>query len=245
MKRVGIQPLEQKKVSDRVVEAIQNYIADNNLAKGERLPSERELTIALEVGSRSVREALKKLEARGVLRIEQGRGAFVEERYRDDFIGYLADSLDFALTRGDDLLLELAYVRNLIEAGVVADVAEHSDAKTNAGLQALLAAMDSAQAEENVEEYNRLDVLLHKAIIRATGNRILVALYDRLTSLLSHSVKTTGDARERVDRSMQEHRLIVDSIREKDPVRARQIMRQHLEHTIRTLNRYVAERRTE
>jgi DNA-binding FadR family transcriptional regulator len=113
-KQEDILPLKREKISEKVVAVIQNYIVRNNLKRGHRLPSERVLSETLNVGTRSIREALKNLEARGIVRIEQGKGAFVEEKYRDDFVRFLADSLELTLTRDQNLIVELMYVRKII-----------------------------------------------------------------------------------------------------------------------------------
>jgi len=235
-----ILPLKREKISDKVVQVIQNYIIRNDLKRGARLPSERELSETLNVGTRSIREALRNLEARGVVRIEQGKGAFVEEKYRDDFVRFLAESLELTLTRDQDLLVELVYVRKLIETSVIAEIAALHDAEVIERLEGMLRTLLAAKNAGNQDEYNRLDVMLHKTMIDATGNRILIAIYDRMTNLLLESFTKTGYAHGSPERSYREHSEMVDSVRSGDSDRARAIMDEHLAHTMKTLSSYLS-----
>ena len=61
----------------RVAEQIEQFVAGNELAPGDRLPGERELCDLLGVSRASVREALRSLETRGVVRVRHGKGVFV------------------------------------------------------------------------------------------------------------------------------------------------------------------------
>jgi len=82
--------------------------------------------------------------------------------------------------------------------------------------------------------------MLHKTMIDATGNRILIAIYDRMTNLLLESFTKTGYAHGSPERSYREHSEMVDSVRAGDSDRARAIMDEHLAHTMRTLSSYLS-----
>jgi len=235
-----ILPLKREKISDRVVQVIQNFIVRNDLKRGDRLPSERVLSETLNVGTRSIREALKNLEARGVVRIEQGKGAFVEDKYREDFVRFLADSLELTLTRDQSLLVELVYVRKIIETSAVADIAAAHDPEVIERLEEVLRALTAAKNAGDQDEYNRLDVMFHKAIIDATKNRILVAIYDRMTNLLLESFTKTGYAHGSPQRSLKEHRKMVAYIKSGDAAGAGTAMADHLEHTMQTLRSHMS-----
>jgi DNA-binding FadR family transcriptional regulator len=100
--------------------------------------------------------------------------------------------------------------------------------------------MTKAAAANNQDEYNRLDVMFHKAIIDATKNRILITVYDRMTSLLLESFTKTGYAHGSPQRSLKEHRQMVDCIQSGDAERARSTMAVHLEHTMKTLRSHMS-----
>ena len=221
-------PIRRKKISDSVVEAIENYIITNGMQVGDKLPPEKDLAAMLEVGTRLVREALKVLEARGMVDVLHGKGAYIAGKSKEDFTRALADSLRFTLTLDKDLLLELAYVRTIIESSVVADVAIKRSDDDVKRLSDILNALETTYKERNIDEYNRLDVLYHKQIIDTANNRILTTLYEKLNSLLLTSFSKTGYMRGSTKESIKQHRELFEAIKQKDGNGARSIMGTHL-----------------
>jgi GntR family transcriptional repressor for pyruvate dehydrogenase complex len=231
----GVVPIKRGKVSDMAVEAIDNLIIRNNLKEGDGLPSEKSLSETLAVGTRSIREALKILEARGIVSVRHGKGAFVAGTSKENVVKYLADSLRMTLIADESLLFELVYVRMVIEASVASDVARSRTADDLARFSKILEALEKAHKEKSIEDYNRLDVVYHKAIIDASGNRILSALYDRMNSLLLASFSKTGYVRGSTKESIQEHRLLLDLIRKQDGKGAHALMIRHIKRSTESL----------
>ena len=69
--------IQSTRVSDNAVDQILNLIAEGHLKPGNRLPSERKLVRQLEFSRASVHEALRALEARGIIEVKPGSGSFV------------------------------------------------------------------------------------------------------------------------------------------------------------------------
>ena len=84
----------------------------------EKLPSERDLAEQLGVGQRSVREALRSLQAMGFIEIKHGKGAFVSQIRLDNYFESLAESISFRLHEEKTALLQLLEIRKLLEAGI-------------------------------------------------------------------------------------------------------------------------------
>jgi len=235
----GIAPIKRNKVSDTVVEAVEKLIISNKLKPGDGLPSEKSLSESLAVGTRSVREALKILEARGLVSIQHGKGSFIADSSKENMIKFLADSLRLTLITDEKLLLELVYVRRIIEASVAADVASTRTDEDLYHLSEILAALEKTHKAHKIEDYNRLDALFHKAIIDAAGNRILSALYDRMINLILTSFKKTGYLRGSTKDSIAEHRKILEYIQNKDSVGVNSMMSTHIGRTTKSLSRYI------
>ena len=72
-----LQPIKPARVSDAIVEQLKTQIISGALKPGDKLPAERELVEQLKVSRPSVREALLKLEAQGLIYSRQGEGTFV------------------------------------------------------------------------------------------------------------------------------------------------------------------------
>ncbi len=70
-----IPPIKRKKLSDEVTQALEQIIIENKLQAGDMLPSQAELSQKLHVGTRSIREAVRSLESRGMVETRQGRAS--------------------------------------------------------------------------------------------------------------------------------------------------------------------------
>jgi len=221
---------------NEVAKAVQKIIIDNNLKEGDKLPSQAELSTRLKVGTRSVREAIKILEARGMVYTHQGKGVFVKNNNLDFFLEMLNDSLVFDVYKDKKLLLQLTHVRQMIETNVIRELAEYPKPEMLKNLIDILDSMEQCLPEQEIKRYNMLDVKFHVTLVGACGNDILVTLYRNLTSLLIKSVVQTGDMEGSLEQSLTDHRRILEAIIARDPDRAKELMEQHLSKTWERLN---------
>lgn len=232
-----MQNTEPKKptISKETATAIQKIIVDTDLQPGDKLPSQAELASRLGVGSRSVREAIKTLEARGIVETHQGKGVFVKNNSLDFFLEVLNDSLVFDVYKDSKLLLQLTYVRRLIETNVIHDLAERPRTEMLKDLIEILDGMERCLPGQDLERYNMLDVKFHVTLVAAIGNDILVTLYHNLASLLIKSVVRTGNIAGSLEQSLVDHRRILEALIARDPERARKLMDRHLSKTQNSL----------
>jgi GntR family transcriptional repressor for pyruvate dehydrogenase complex len=232
-----MQNTEPKKptISKETATAIQKIIVDTDLQPGDKLPSQAELASRLGVGSRSVREAIKTLEARGIVETHQGKGVFVKNNSLDFFLEVLNDSLVFDVYKDSKLLLQLTYVRRLIETNVIHDLAERPRMEMLKDLIEILDGMERCLPGQDLERYNMLDVKFHVTLVGAIGNDILVTLYHNLASLLIKSVVRTGNIAGSLEQSLVDHRRILEALIARDPERARKLMDRHLSKTQNSL----------
>lgn len=224
-----VEPIRKTKVPEEVARAIEKIIIDNNLQPGDRLPSQMELSKTLNVGTRSVREAIKTLETRGLIETYQGKGIYIKNNDLDYFLAVLNDSLIFDIYKDRGLLLELTDVRKMIETNVICEVARKPGKEL---LQRLIEIFDSMEKtiEEgrDVAEYNLLDIKFHKTIIGASGNKIIITLYKYLSNLLKKSVTETGYMKGSLRQGFEDHRLIIESLVSRNPQRAKELMEKHI-----------------
>ena len=104
-------PISPQKISDSIAIHIEDLILNGLLMPGDKLPAERELAKDLEVSRTSLRDALVKLEARGLLQARHSGGTLVR-----DIIGpTLTDQLVVLLSENPDALLDLLEVREALE----------------------------------------------------------------------------------------------------------------------------------
>jgi GntR family transcriptional repressor for pyruvate dehydrogenase complex len=222
-------------VSSEAAEAIQKIIIDRNLEAGDKLPSQAQLAQILGAGARAIREAVKILEARGIVETHQGKGVFVKSNNLDFFLEILNDSLAFDVYRDKRLLSQLTYVRRMIESNVIHDLAEHPGPQMLKELIEVIDRMEVCAADRDIEEYNMLDVKFHVTLIGACGNEILVTLYRNVASLLIKSVVRTGYTAGSLEQSLLDHRRILEALIARDPDRAKDLMERHLTKTLERL----------
>ena len=207
----------------RVAEQVERFIAGNGLAPGDRLPGERELCVLLGVSRTSVREALRSLQARGVVSVRHGKGVFVAQPGAGDAaLWRLAAEREIGME-------ELFAMREVLEvpaAGWAAAAATEEQLRTlDRTFQDLEQAVLGRRPPRELEG---LDARLHLLIAEYASNRFLTMTQSALQEMLARSMATTLAIPSRPARSLREHGDIVQAITARDPARARAAARRHI-----------------
>lgn len=208
-----------EKTADRIIE----YIKDNNMQPGERLPSEHVLTDMLGVGRGTLREAIKTLMSHNILDVRQGAGTFVS--YKN---GIPEDPLGLALENSDEkLLLDMLEVRMILEPEIAELAAMNA---TTPQIDELF--RQCRQVEDLITEnksYIKVDALFHQKVAECSGNRIIGKMMPIITSSIQLNV---GGTREQFKKkTIEEHRIIAEAIANRDPRGAKYAMIAHLNTT--------------
>jgi len=167
----GLVPIARSSVVDAVAERLQAEILAGRIAAGARLPSERELSLALGVNRLTLRAALARLEALGLITTRHGAGTLVtswRERAGLDTLPSLIASLAPDEPAWKKLMVDLLEVRRVLSAEAVALAAiRHTDADL-----AILAGIRDQQGARLHDPiaYARGDMAFQRALVRAAGN---------------------------------------------------------------------------
>jgi len=213
-------PIERRKVYEQVSERLGAQIG-TTLHPGDTLPSERELAERYQVGRSSVREALRMLESRGLIK-SRGSGAFVIAPRRNPF----HEPLSLVVAGEDVDRTQLFEVRRMLEA----EAAALASARRSLGdLDLMHEATDEMERSlHSAEEYVAADIRYHLVLAEATGNRLLLhlmqAIRERLTEMFGTVYRFPGGP----ERSIAQHRLITQAIETEDGERARRLMTEHI-----------------
>ena len=105
--------IQRTSLQSEIIRYIQNYIQENNLKPGDRLPSQEKLIEMMGVSRTSLREAMKTLEARNVLEAKNGKGIYVGSQEINDLLRLI----DFA--KDKELLLDTLEVRKILEREIL------------------------------------------------------------------------------------------------------------------------------
>ncbi len=222
----------------RVAGQIEQFVAGNGLVPGDRLPGERELCELLGVSRASVREALRSLETRGVVRVRHGKGVFVAA----------PDEGERALQRFSRLrevgLEELFAMREVLEVPAAGWTATEASDDQLASLITTFEQLEEAVRDQaGPEQLRAMDARLHLQITEYANNRFLTMTQTVLQDMLARSMDTTLSVAGRPARSLREHAEIVNALVAHDAPRARAAARRHIRSARRAALRRVAEER--
>lgn len=216
-------PVAKQSLPDRLARQIRGTIQQGNFRRGDRLPPIIELAKRFEVGQPSIREALKKLEAMGVVEVRHGAGIFVS---RSEEVLLLA-SPDYLGAVSKKLLLDLIRARIPIESQSVADAVRHATLDQVLMLKRILAEAEAHLDDD--ERLNSVNMEFHGAIGRASGNSVTAQLLTVLHELFRDEQRVILRIFGSRAADHRDHVQILEAIESRDEALAVERMRAHLE----------------
>lgn len=195
----------KKQRGHHVYKSILAAIQQGIYARGERI-REDEVARSLGVSRTPVREALSRLQARGLLEMSVG-GLVVTE-----------------LTRPQ--IIELYAVREILEGSAARFAAQHASPAEIASMHHLNEAFGNSL--DDVERITRINRDLHRAIGEAAHNHYLLRLIDELRDSLALLAETTLTVKGRPEKALAEHTALIDAIARRNPDDAEHFAREHI-----------------
>ena len=221
-----LKPVEKKKAYEDIVQQIRTLIEEGKLKRNDHLPSERELSETFRVSRTTVREAIRTLESMKFLQSRQGNGTYVVASSEEALIQPLAA----ALFNEKDDILDIFYIRKIIEPHVAALAAENATPQEIEELERILREQEGCIGRGgNIIE---TDSAFHNLMVKATKNRVMERLIIALIDLLKQSrekylMEEEND--KRAVRSLEDHQRVLAAVKKGDGEAARKSMLQHLE----------------
>ncbi|MEU3182601.1 FadR/GntR family transcriptional regulator [Streptomyces sp. NPDC006923] len=163
-------------LSDQVITELRNQITSGEWPVGSRIPTEPELVEQLGVARNTVREAVRALAHNGLLDIRQGSGTYVIAT--SELAGVMHRRFAGADPR------HIAELRSTLESSAARLAAERRTERDLRHLEALLARREDAWAAGDADRFVAADTTLHLAVVSASHNDVLTALYADLGHLL-------------------------------------------------------------
>lgn len=207
-------------------------IVSGDLGAGEMLPRELDLAERFQVSRGVVRECLRGLEERGVVRVKHGRGATVTER--PDWDVFDPDVLEVLLEspQGDELEAEAMECQRLLEveaAGLAAQRAQDRDlAELTGAVERMVDAAGHAQRNPAaIDRFYDADLDFHRAVVRASRNRAIGRMSRPLHRALAIAARRRGDVSE-LPHTVGEHHRILAAVAAGNAQAARDAMAAHL-----------------
>jgi GntR family transcriptional regulator, transcriptional repressor for pyruvate dehydrogenase complex len=226
--------VSSNRMSEAIVEQIRGLIRSEQLRPGDRLPSERDLGERMGVSRVTVREAMRVLEAGGLIEIRVGaRGGAIVTSPSSVRIGSgLADLISLSpLTAA-----EVTEARQVFELGIIPLVTERATEDDIAELREMVATHQAAL--KNGEYGMPMSAAFHARVAACTHNAAIEMLVHSFHGPLLMSLREAQVAAPLMGiRGTNEHRDFVQAVAKRDAARAEEIMRVHLERTARRVAR--------
>jgi len=209
----------------QIAEQIKKLISEGTLKVGDRLPSERELSIQFNVSRSTVRESLTALEILGLIEVRTGLGTFVCKQNQFDNI--LGEEL-----AGNISPTELFEARLIIEPKLSHLAAQRATIEDIEEMARIIEEAKNLDLNQ-IYKFEELDGKFHLSIAKAANNEVLYKFEKSINSerlgKLWGKLKVKSLQKEgRIGRIKVEHKEILDSIRERNPTLAEKLTRKHL-----------------
>ena len=223
---IPLKPIKPKRVSDQVFNQLCELIYRGNLKPGEKLIPERELAKAMNVSRTTVRDAIQRLCAMGLIVQRQGQGTFVKS---------VSEKLENPISKAIEA--QNATIEDLLEVRIGLECNAVSLAAVRADESDILAMTRSIEEMQAAVKSGRLgtqaDTSFHMAIAYAAKNPLHILIMRNFYDYLFHSVRenlaSLYKEQENIDIILKQHKEILAAIKARDKKTAWEAMQNHIE----------------
>jgi GntR family transcriptional regulator, galactonate operon transcriptional repressor len=211
-----------------VVEELAHRIIGGGLPTGEVLPTEPVLCEQFGFSRTVIREGVKLLEERGLVRVEQGRGTTVQPRSSWNLLDPVVIRIALEYDADMSLLESLVTVRTVLESDMARVAATRMGEPEYAELARCILGMEGAY--DDYERFRALDQSFHAVVMRASGNEVgltIVRTIHRHGDVRPQLAE--GSSRALLERTVREHRAVYEALAAGDGALAANLISAHIE----------------
>lgn len=219
-----MQPIVRVPIVHQVEEQIFSLIQEGKHKPGEKLPAEKEFCQTLGVGRGTVREAFRLLQAKGVVEIKPGRGAFVAEKQPESDI----NAIDW-LVENEQELRDAIEIRASLEPMAARRMAERCNSEALQQLEEIhLQFLDAIKTGDSTR-IAKLDEEFHSAIMAGSENALMIEINRHVCQGVQTFRSKTFQVEQNARNAIMPHSNILGAILARDAARAEKEMRAHLD----------------
>ena len=195
---------------DLVIDSIKNILIQKKILPGDLLPSEQALADSLGVGRGSVREALKILDAFGIVEIIHGDGTYIATSANKKIFDPLIYSMIIANTDSNELI----QLREMVEMGVINTIIDHAKDEDIRKLQIVHEEYEELgkRGETDIAVLNACDLKFHRTIAALTNNHLIENMYNFVIDIFAPTINASF--------GLERHRKIMTAIANRDKAAA-------------------------
>ncbi|MCR4705622.1 MAG: FadR family transcriptional regulator [Lachnospiraceae bacterium] len=220
---MNIQPIQKINVVEQVFEQMQRLLIEGTWRSGDKLPSENELSVTFGVSRMTIRQAMQKLKALGLIETRTGSGSYVRELNPEDSLNDLIPLMYI----GKPSQLHVFQFREMIDSESVRIATTRIDDRHVNKLEDLLTKMKEAADNDDGEAFSKYDLKFHMVIVKLTDNPMMIKAYEILLNVLTESMNSVIE-KMKYKPALNFHRKIIDAMKRKNEVLAEQTMREHI-----------------
>ena len=220
--------LHKDSVVNQVVKQITDSIIAGDLKPGDKLPTEPELCENFGIGRNSVREAIKILEAYGVVYIKRAEGTFVNDSYNHKML----DPMLYGILLDKNLRINIIQVRKVLDTGMLYQIISMITDEKMDKIQQEFESLKTVVLGEGVaaKQVLQADVDFHRALVESTGNPILCNMHeyvDRITTPSREKTVELVQKKNQAEKFILLHQKIINLLLEKNYQNIESVLAEH------------------
>jgi GntR family transcriptional repressor for pyruvate dehydrogenase complex len=230
-----IEAIPRGTTADRVFNILHDWIISGRVKRGEVLPSQDELARQLNVSRNTLREAIFKLSALGLVISRQGVGTVVQPSSPANYISSLPDHLALDQTT----FSEFIEARLFAERAIVRLVVARATSGQLSHLEALLNQQQVAMGQGEGQLFSRLDINFHLEMAKTCGNSVMLKFFQSIWELLHRYSKTIHQVPGNIKEAYEGHRILLEAIKARDADQAERLLVSHIREIVRRTLRHL------
>ncbi len=224
-----MESIKRTTTADRVFEVLHKRIVNGDFKPGDVLPSQDELSRQLKVSRNTVREAIFKLSALGLVEARQGIGTVVQ----------LSTPSNYISSFQDHLLLDKITLKEFIEARLFAErtnlklVVRRASGADLARLEKTLQKQKAALDKNDFRMFNEHDLNFHMELGKASGNTVMLKFLQTIWDLLNAYTSKSSSVPGNIEAAYEDHMAMFAAIKARDIEKADRILVSHIRDVVR------------
>ena len=223
-----MKPIERIPIVEQVMNNLNDYIKEQGLNPGDKMPTEKEVCEMFGVGRSTVREAYRMMQALGILEVHRGKGVY--------FIGFPKeddqDSVVSWFKQHAQTLSDYMEVRSAIETTSIRLAIERATDKDIAALEEIHNSFIKSAESHKTVNLAFYDQEFHHKITAITQNELLKKIEKNISECLINYRTQTFTIEGNIQRAIASHQLLIDAFHERDKNKGTALMTQHMENSL-------------
>lgn len=230
--------IKKTNIGEQVYHQMKNQILNGEWKPGDKIPSETQLMTLFGVSRGTVRQAVQKLGGEGLILTRHGEGSFVQTAGLDSFFQTTIPLFPI----GEEEMAKIFEFRGMFESGVAAVAAQKATEEQIRRMESNYHRM--TENLDSLNQFVQLDLEFHMMVSQCTQNTLTVQFYNSYEELLGPAIMNMTKVISG-ENAVKYHWLILEAIRDHDPMRARAVMQEHMEDNMERFKRMLEKTRSQ